>query len=76
MDRPSFGTASQSRNGLRIEQIDKTISEAYKRLQKVTIENKSFEDMFKIYDNENTFFYLDPRSEEHTSELQSLRDIE
>jgi len=60
MDRPRFGTKSQSRNGLRIEQIDKTISEAYKRLQKVTIENKSFEDMFKIYDNENTFFYLDP----------------
>ena len=60
MDRPRFGTGSQSRNGLRIEQIKDDINEAYKRLQKVTIENKSFEDIFKIYDSKDTFFYLDP----------------
>lgn len=60
MDRPRFGTKCQSRNGLRIEEIDETIPNAYKRLQKVTIENKSFEEIFKIYDSENTFYYLDP----------------
>jgi len=60
MDRPRFGTKCQSRNGLRLEDIDKTIPLAHKRLQKVTIENKSFENIFKIYDSENTFYYLDP----------------
>lgn len=60
MKNPVFGTKSQSRNGLRPEQIEVAIEIAYKRLQKVTIENKSFEHIFKIYDNEETFFYLDP----------------
>ena len=59
MKNPVFGTKCQSRNGLRIDDVDKTIPEAYKRLQKVTIENKSFEDVFKIYDSPDTFFYLD-----------------
>lgn len=59
MKNPIFGTKCQRRNGLRIDEIDTSINNAYKRLQKVTIENKSFEDIFKIYDNENTFFYLD-----------------
>lgn len=59
MKNPVFGTKSQSRNGLRPEEIMDSINNAYKRLQRVTIENKSFEDIFKIYDNEETFFYLD-----------------
>lgn len=59
MKSPVFGTKCQSRNGLRLEEIDKSILGAYKRLQKVAIENKSFEDIFKIYDSEDTFFYLD-----------------
>ena len=59
MKNPVFGTKSQSRNGLRIEEIEESIKQAYQRLQKVTIENKSFEDIFKIYDNSETFFYLD-----------------
>ncbi|WP_025909305.1 DNA adenine methylase [Priestia flexa] len=59
MKNPVFGTKSQSRNGLRPESIEQSINDAYKRLQKVTIENKSFENIFKIYDNEETFFYLD-----------------
>jgi len=59
MKNPVFGTKCQSRNGLRLEELDKTIPEAYKRLQKVTIENKSFENIFKIYDSPDTFFYLD-----------------
>lgn len=60
MKNPVFGTKSQSRNGLRIEEIEESINNAYKRLQKVTIENKSFENIFKIYDNEQSFFYIDP----------------
>lgn len=59
LKNPSFGTKSQSRNGLRPEQIEQSINEAYKRLQKVTIENNSFEDIFRIYDKQDTFFFLD-----------------
>ena len=59
MKNPVFGTKCQSRNGLRLEEVDSAIPEAYKRLQAVTIENKSFEDMFKIYDSAETFFYID-----------------
>jgi len=59
MLNPVFGTKCQSRNGLRLEQIESTILAAYKRLQKVTIENKSFEQLFSIYDSSDTFFYLD-----------------
>lgn len=59
MKNPIFGTSCQSRNGLRIEQVEETINLAYERLQKVTVENKSFEDIFKIYDSPDTFFYLD-----------------
>lgn len=59
MKNPVFGTKCQSRNGLRLDEIDKTIPAVFKRLQKVTIENKSFEDLFRIYDSPDTFFYLD-----------------
>lgn len=59
MKNPVFGTKCQSRNGLRIEEVEPSIREAYKRLQKVTIEHRSFEKVFDIYDNPETFFYLD-----------------
>jgi DNA adenine methylase len=59
MKSPVFGTHKDSRSRLRVEQIEQDIRNAHQRLQKVTIENKSFEDMFRIYDSENTFFYLD-----------------
>jgi len=59
MKNPVFGTKCQSKNGLRIAEIDESIPIAYKRLQKVTIENKSFENIFKIYDSPETFYYLD-----------------
>lgn len=60
MKNPVFGTKAQSRNGLRVEQIEESINKAYERLQKVTIENKSFEDIFRIYDREKSFLYIDP----------------
>ena len=58
MKNPIFGTG-KDRNKLRIEQIEPDIKEAYQRLLKVTVENKSFEDIFNIYDSSDTFFYLD-----------------
>jgi DNA adenine methylase len=59
MKNPVFGTG-KDRNRLRLEQVEDDIKTAHKRIQKVTIENKSFEDLFRIYDSEDTFFYLDP----------------
>jgi DNA adenine methylase len=58
MKNPVFGTG-KDRNRLRLEQIEEDIKAAHQRLQRVTIENKSFEDVFKIYDSPDTFFYLD-----------------
>lgn len=58
MKNPVFGTG-KDRNRLRLEQIESDIKEAYNRLIRVTIENKSFEDIFRIYDSDSTFFYLD-----------------
>lgn len=60
MKNPVFGTKAQSRNGLRVEEVEESINNAYRRLQKVTIENKSFEDIFRIYDKEDSFLYIDP----------------
>ncbi len=36
------------------------IEAAHRRLSKVIIENKDFENLLKVYDREETFFYLDP----------------
>ena len=58
MKNPVFGTG-KDRNRLRLEQIKDDINDAHKRLLKVTIENKSFEDVFRIYDSTETFLYLD-----------------
>lgn len=58
MENPSFGTCV-GRSRLRLEQIEDDIEQASKRLQKVTIENKSFEAIFKTYDSVDTLFYLD-----------------
>lgn len=58
MKNPVFGTG-KDRNRLRLESIEDDIKKAHERLLKVTIENKSFEQIFKIYDSEDTFFYID-----------------
>jgi DNA adenine methylase len=59
MNNHSFGTGSTTRNGLKLERVQEDIEAAFCRLQTVTIECKSFEDMFCIYDGPDTFFYLD-----------------
>lgn len=56
---PSFGVA-KDRSRLRLEQIENSINDAYKRLQKVLIENDSFENIIKRFDDKDTFFFLDP----------------
>ena len=59
MNRPVFGTGSQTRNGLKLDRVKADITAAHNRLKTLTIECKSFEDIFKIYDKPNTFFFLD-----------------
>jgi DNA adenine methylase len=58
MKNPVFG-AAKDKSRLRLKDIEDDIKEAHARLQNVTIENKSFEDIFRIYDDKDTFFYLD-----------------
>lgn len=60
MKNPVFGTKKQDRNRLRLEQLDSNIRESHNRLIKTTIENLEFERCIKKYDDEKTFFYLDP----------------
>lgn len=42
------------------EKMKNYLTKIQKRLSKVVVENKSFEDIIKKYDKENTLFYLDP----------------
>jgi DNA adenine methylase len=58
MKNPIFG-AAKDKSRLRLNDIEEDIKEAHERLKTVTVENKSFEDIFKIYDDKDTFFYLD-----------------
>lgn len=59
MRNPVFGTHKERRSDLKLENIEQDIRLAHSRLSKVTIENKSFEFLFDLYDTENTFFFLD-----------------
>nr|WP_281350119.1 DNA adenine methylase [Alkalibaculum sporogenes] len=56
---PSFGTA-KGKSNLNIDKIHDDILNTYERLKRVTIENKSFEDIIRIYDSPETFFFMDP----------------
>lgn len=58
MVNPSFGTGTD-RSRLRLEQIEKDIKNTYERIKKVTIENKSFEYIFDIYESISSIFFLD-----------------
>jgi DNA adenine methylase len=60
MKNPVFGTKKQDRNRLRLEQLDESIKESHRRLLKTTIENLDFGACLNKYDDEQTFFYLDP----------------
>lgn len=54
-NRKSFGT-----RGLNLDKVETTLKMAHRRLSKVIIEHKDFENLIRLYDDENTFFYCDP----------------
>lgn len=54
-----FG-AAKDKSRLRINQIPDDINNAYERLKAVIIECADFRRIFKTYDSEDTFFYIDP----------------
>jgi DNA adenine methylase len=61
----SFGSkgdnfAMNAKSGRKPKDIYKSYSKWSRRLKGVTIENKSFEDLIKLYDKEEAFFYCDP----------------
>ena len=56
---PSFGTG-KGKNNFNVGNIHDDIMNTYERLKRVTIENKSFEDIIHIYDSPETFFFIDP----------------
>lgn len=56
---PSFGT-SKGKSNLNVDKIHEDIMNTYERLKRVTIENKSFEDIIRIYDSPETLFFMDP----------------
>ncbi len=58
MKNPIFGVG-KDRSRLRLEQIKSDIELSHERLIKVIIEHKNFVDIFKIYDDKNSFFYID-----------------
>ena len=59
MVSPTFGTG-RDRNRLRIEDVEKDIKTAHRRIRSVTIENDSYERVMRRYDGKDTFFFLDP----------------
>ena len=61
----SFGSkgdnfAMSAKSGRKPKDIYKSYLKWSQRLKGVTIENKSFNDLIKLYDKEETFFYCDP----------------
>jgi DNA adenine methylase len=73
MRRDGAGFAIGKEKGLEREYIRKIISltELAKRFIDVTIENKDFRELIKIYDSEATVFYCDPP---HLDPLGKTRD--
>ncbi len=58
----SFGSAKGSfaTSGKGLKTTLERLSEVQERLNSVTIENKDFENLIKVYDRPDTLFYLDP----------------
>jgi len=61
-DMHSFGIAKTKGGGVGFhhEKVSALIGAAHKRLEGVVIENCSYERMFKNYDSEDTFHFIDP----------------
>ncbi len=55
-----FGTSAKSNAAKSNENIMAAIMKIAHRLDRVIIENLDYKEIFRIYDNEKTFFFLDP----------------
>lgn len=60
MKNVTFGISKYAYSRLDTEAIPNQIERAYERLYRVTIENKDYTDIFRLYDYKDAFFYLDP----------------
>jgi len=61
----SFGStqesfAMQNKARRKVKNLYRSFKIISQRLKRVTIENRSFENLIPLYDNKDTFFYLDP----------------
>jgi len=59
-DSRSFGTSTTSPTRLNLLRLEETLSEAWVRLQRVTIEHLDWLECIQRYDRPGTLFYLDP----------------
>lgn len=59
-DSRSFGTSATSPSSLNLMRLEETISDAWLRLQRVTIEHLDWQECIRRYDRPGTLFYLDP----------------
>jgi len=56
----TFGTSATSTSRLNILRMEETLSEAWMRLHRVTIEHLDWQECMRRYDRTGTLFYLDP----------------
>jgi DNA adenine methylase len=56
----NFGTGAKSNAAKSNENMIASIEDISHRLDRVVIENLDYKDIFKTYDNPNSFFFLDP----------------
>jgi len=57
---PSFSIAPTSKPRLNLLRIEEELSAVHLRLSRVFIENRSYADVIKRFDRQETFFYVDP----------------
>ncbi|WP_158781015.1 DNA adenine methylase [Pantoea sp. BAV 3049] len=56
----TFGTSASGKTKLNILRMEETLSDAWLRLQRVTIEHLDWQECIRRYDRPETLFYLDP----------------
>lgn len=56
----TFGTSTTSPSSLNILRMEETLSDAWLRLHRTTIEHLDWQDCMRRYDRSGTLFYLDP----------------
>lgn len=59
-DNRAFGTSATSPSSFNLMRLEETISDAWLRLQRVTIEHLDWQECIRRYDRPGTLFYLDP----------------